>query len=540
LPDPGAAPAPGEPADVLERRYRLLDERYRQQVTDAVLEERRARAQADLSRLDSEITRAPAEARERAALLLDTPDGREEATRGVAVRAAKEQRRAAIARRGAAESERVQAQRTFEASPAGRELPPDRRPQSAAQADALAEELAEEARASSGLVTDLRKQSVEAERRAQHAQRSSERLTGLVATLDGALRRVAGVVEVRETEPATGSAEAFDGDGAAAADPASAAGEALQAAADLQEAARGQVDRRAAALQRFVRERRFDDLEGPLRDRLGADEPAVLAPRAPAYADDVTVRLAQCDEKLAELDAHRDLLVKEIASTVERALHVLRQAERASVVPDGFGDWSGQRFLHIRFTGPERDEELFARLAGMVDAMAAEGLRPEGRLLLQRATHAAVGQRGFAVTILKPTPALRAERVPVTDLATFSGGEQVTAAILLYCTLAVLRARGRGQRRAGGLLVLDNPIGKSSNVTLLELQRRVADGMGVQLLYTTAVDDRDAVGVFPQWIRLRNDRADRRTGAQHVEVDDRDHAVTAARLWRLPQPRARP
>jgi hypothetical protein len=533
LPDPGAATAPDDPADVLERRYRVLDERYRQQVTDAVLEERRARAQADLTRLDSDLARAPAEARDRAALLLDAPDGREEAARAVALHAAQAQRRAAIARCGAAESERIQAQRAFEALPAGRELPPDRRPQSAAEADALAEELAEEARLSSGLVTDLRKQSGQAERHAQQARWSNERLVSLVDTLDGALRRVAGVVQVR----APSRAEAFDGDGAAAADPARAAGEALQEAADVQEAARGEVDRRASALQRFVRDRRFDDLEGPLRDRLGTDEPAVLAPRAPAYADDVAVRLAQCDQKLAELDAHRDLLVKEIASTVERALHVLRQAERASVVPDGFGDWSGQRFLHIGFTSPERDEELFARLADMVDAMTAEGLRPEGRVLLQRATHAAVGQRGFRVTILKPTPALRAERVSVTDLATFSGGEQVTAAILLYCTLAVLRARGRGQRSAGGLLVLDNPIGKSSNVTLLELQRRVADGMGVQLLYTTAVDDRDAVGVLPQWIRLRNDRADRRTGAQHVEVDDRDlGAVTAARLWRRPEP----
>ncbi|HSK95173.1 MAG TPA: hypothetical protein VK891_01025, partial [Euzebyales bacterium] len=72
-------------------------------------------------------------------------------------------------------------------------------------------------------------------------------------------------------------------------------------------------------------------------------------------------------------------------------------------------------------------------------------------------------------------------------------------------------------------------------VTLLRLQRRVADAMGVQLIYTTAVDDREAVGVLPHWIRLRNERSDTRTGNQHVEVDDGDQThtqVSASHLWR--------
>jgi hypothetical protein len=65
----------------------------------------------------------------------------------------------------------------------------------------------------------------------------------------------------------------------------------------------------------------------------------------------------------------------------------------------------------------------------------------------------------------------------------------------------------------------------------------VADAMGVQLVYTTAVDDREAVGVLPHWIRLRNERSDTRTGNQHVEIDSDDgdgpHAqVSATHLWR--------
>jgi hypothetical protein len=130
-----------------------------------------------------------------------------------------------------------------------------------------------------------------------------------------------------------------------------------------------------------------------------------------------------------------------------------------------------------------------------------------------------------------------ASRRPPTELATFSGGEQLTAAILLYCTLARLRAQARQTQSTAGMLTLDNPIGKSSNVTLLRLQRRVADAMGVQLVYTTAVDDREAVGVLPHWIRLRNDRRDSRTGNQHVEMADGDTdvaqtVVSATHMWR--------
>jgi hypothetical protein len=253
--------------------------------------------------------------------------------------------------------------------------------------------------------------------------------------------------------------------------------------------------------------------------------------------EQLSVRLSQCEQKLEELLAHRRLLVREIAANVQRGLWLLRQADQVSALPEGFGDWSDQRFLHIRFATPAVDEELVERLETMVDQLVDAGVRPSGVPLLQRATHAAVGATGFGVRILKPNPALRPERVPVTELATFSGGEQLTAAILLYCTLARLRAQARPTQSTAGVLTLDNPIGKSSNVTLLRLQRRVADAMGVQLVYTTAVDDREAVGVLPHWIRLRNERSDTRTGNQHVEVDGGDaenpHShVSATHLWR--------
>ena len=118
--------------------------------------------------------------------------------------------------------------------------------------------------------------------------------------------------------------------------------------------------------------------------------------------------------------------------------------------------------------------------------------------------------------ILKPDAVLRAERVPVGQMGdVFSGGQLLTAAIALYCTMAALRSndRGRDRHRHAGTLFLDNPIGRANATYLLELQRAVADALGVQLLYTTGLFDTTALAEFPLVIRLRND-ADLRAGPE--------------------------
>jgi hypothetical protein len=127
-----------------------------------------------------------------------------------------------------------------------------------------------------------------------------------------------------------------------------------------------------------------------------------------------------------------------------------------------------------------------------------------------------------AVEILKPDAVLRAERVPVGQMGdVFSGGQLLTAAIALYCTMAALRSndRGRDRHRHAGTLFLDNPIGRANATYLLELQRAVSDALGVQLLYTTGLFDTTALAEFPLVIRLRND-ADLRAGLKYISVEE--------------------
>jgi hypothetical protein len=160
--------------------------------------------------------------------------------------------------------------------------------------------------------------------------------------------------------------------------------------------------------------------------------------------------------------------------------------------------------------------------------------------LVKRAVIELAGARGFDVRILKPDTTLRPDPVPITAMISFSRGQQLTAAILLYCTLVQLRARSRGRAQGmqdAGVLILDNPIGTCSNVSLLELQRTIASKMRVQLIYATGVDDLEALATLPNLIRLRNVHRDRRTGDNHVthiEGDKDRGVVEAVRVVEVP------
>jgi hypothetical protein len=165
--------------------------------------------------------------------------------------------------------------------------------------------------------------------------------------------------------------------------------------------------------------------------------------------------------------------------------------------------------------------------------MVSAGRIPGGLELVQQAVAALAGGRGFEVKILKPDAVLKHESVSIDEMARFSRGQQLTAAILLYCTLAQLRARQRGQERGrldAGILILDNPIGTCSSPPMLELQRKMAKAMRVQLIYTTGVEDLHALAILPNVIRLRNTHKDRRSGDLHVTPDDGEGRVEGVRV----------
>lgn len=252
--------------------------------------------------------------------------------------------------------------------------------------------------------------------------------------------------------------------------------------------------------------------------------------RLPDFAADwemaLRPRFRVLSDELEQIERHRDMLVERLHGMVKHALGRLRAAQKASRLPADLGDWSGLEFLRISFTPPQ-DAVLAERLGQVIDEATAvsAGKEPgkrDGLSLLLGGVRAAMRPKGVRVEMLKPDAVLRDERVRVGEISdVFSGGQLLTAAIILYCTMAWLRAgeRGHAERQHAGVLFLDNPTGRASAGYLLELQLTVARKLGVQLVYTTGIFDLNALSVFPLIIRLRND-ADLRAGMKYLRVND--------------------
>ena len=302
--------------------------------------------------------------------------------------------------------------------------------------------------------------------------------------------------------------------------------ETLSEAGRLLEEATREVRRTADLLARHATDERFEKVAAPVRRQMISTDRERLPDFAADWEKALRPRFRVLSDELEHIERHRAMLVERLQGMVKHALGRLKAAQRASKLPHDLGDWSDLEFLRISFTPPD-DAVLAERLGQVLDEATAAnaGKEPgkrDGLSLLLTGVRASLRPKGVRVEMLKPDAVLRDERVRVAEISdVFSGGQLLTAAIILYCTMAWLRAgeRGQAQRQHAGVLFLDNPIGRASAGYLLELQLTVAKKLCVQLVYTTGLFDLNALSVFPLIIRLRND-ADLRAGMKYLRVDD--------------------
>ncbi|NMO54536.1 hypothetical protein HH310_25555 [Actinoplanes sp. TBRC 11911] len=280
----------------------------------------------------------------------------------------------------------------------------------------------------------------------------------------------------------------------------------------------------ADVLAQYAVDPEFEHVISPVRRQIIAVDRETLPNHSADWQTALEPRLRTLDDDLTQINEHRAGIITRLHGIVDAALRTLRLAQRLSKLPSGMGDWSGQEFLRIRFTEPDPNvlrEYLGHVVDDAADASADKQRRSkDGLSLVLQGVHAAM-PKGVVVEMLKPDAVLRTERVRVASISdVFSGGQLLTAAIILYCTMAALRANERGDtsRPHAGVLFLDNPIGRASAGYLLELQLAVAQTLGVQLIYTTGLFDTNALSVFPLVVRLRND-ADLRAGLKYLSID---------------------
>ncbi|NIK61464.1 hypothetical protein [Kribbella shirazensis] len=518
-----------EPLSVLQTRFADFDLRWQTEASKSVLAERLKGLNDRVSKASGELGTYAADVQEQAGQLLATGDGQDAARRAAARGRSREVADKALEELSTARSELELAQaevreRTPKDRPRHAQL--ESEPDTEADARRLAEEEAARATEMSNKATNLRREAGEAaaeasdaHTRAQVFQQQANRLQDAAAPAD--------VPE--DVSPHSGQAEAEA---------------VLQAALQrLNDAVSSATETRLAAdnavgvVRRIAAESRFASVPDAIRDRFTADDSEVLARGAAAQAASLRLRQTTIEGQLSDIGRDQRLVVVEVAAMVRDVLATLESAHRHSKLPGTLGGWGNEHFLRIRFTRPTTEEDLHTRIDTVVERIVEEKSKPEGLALLKRCVHEAVAPRGFTVKVLKPNSDLAVEPVEVTQLGKFSGGEKLTVCVALYCTLARLRAvnRGQGKAAAGGTLVLDNPLGTASHVALLRLQRDVAAAHGVQLVYTTGVEDLGAVGQFPNVLRLRNAPGALRT-RRYVVLEDRygpaADGIAGARLSR--------
>ncbi|MCU1687909.1 MAG: hypothetical protein JWQ81_8648 [Amycolatopsis sp.] len=506
-------PVPKEPVDVLRRAFAEASDSYAKVEVGSDL-----RAELDQAESAESAARAALEGldqvvRDLAGQLLETADGSDAATRA-----------AAYARAGrtvaALENERAEAIGLVATRKAELDQLPKQpaslehygRPRDIEHGKELIDIAAEEATAAARVWEQTTARRSEAEHVLESANSSAAGFRLLAESL-------------AHLAPEGEAESVFDGDVDTAQSRIGRLNASLADADAAVDTAEKRVRGHADALAQYATDKRFEKLTSPVRQQIIAVRRDSLPANAAEWSVALRPRLRTLTDDLAQIDRHRSGIVARLQGMVDGALRLLRSAQRLSRLPEGLGDWSGQEFLRIRFADPEEDV-LAEALGGVVDEAAigktsdGRDVKRDGMSLVLHGVQAAV-PKGFRVDMLKPDSVLRTERQRVSEIRdVFSGGQQLTAAIILYCTLAALRSnnRGRMKNRHSGVLFLDNPIGRASAGYLLELQRVVASALGVQLIYTTGLFDAGALSEFPLIVRLRND-ADLRAGRKYLSVD---------------------
>ncbi|MEU6576511.1 hypothetical protein [Streptomyces sp. NPDC046805] len=525
VPEDDGADTPKASLPALREAYRAASQVYEKVGVGADLRAEQARAESDESAARAELDRLSNKVRTRAEQLLQSPDGSDGPSRQAAAARAEELVQLLETRMSTASEQlgrlRGEAERHApEDGGAHTELPEDRVPSDAEHAQTLLRTATAELASRTEAVAQAR----EAHAELLAAHRAAEDAAGGFDEIAAMLRDL---LREQAAEDEQEAPEAYPGTLEEARQSAAEARRSLRGCAADLSAAEASVREASDVLVRHANSTRYEQVRTPARQQIRELPASALPEHAQKWAEAFAPRLRVLTDELEQLERNRDSIVDRLRGLVESALATLRSAQRLSRLPEGLGEWSGQEFLRIRFEEPDQ-ATLTERLGEVIDEATRAAvkknsdLRRDGMSLLLRGVAAALQPKGVAVEILKPDAVLRAERVPVGQMGdVFSGGQLLTAAIALYCTMAALRSndRGRDKHRHAGTLFLDNPIGRANATYLLELQRAVSDALGVQLLYTTGLFDTTALAEFPLVIRLRND-ADLRAGLKYISVEE--------------------
>jgi hypothetical protein len=513
--------AAGDDLFELRARFAELDRRLTGETSASDVAARRKVAIEAREVLATTIETHPAAVRERAILLLTSPDAGELAGRRAAAEranaeasGARSAERIAYAEHDKAKVELAAVEDEIRSSRRSAKIPEERAPRDRYHATLLAAEARQSADNTQSQVAAAERERNSAHDGAEVAKTLADGLNVLGTQLRMGLKLPEGA-ELPTVPP-------FDCDAEQAKAIGLATSLRLTKAVDTERDAEKAWRERDSAVRALLAREEFADLAASdrLYRRLAQSPADALARDAGELVAELRASIGVLQTELATLEEDRKLATTSLAKSVHKALSYLRLAETRSKMPARLRDWSGESFLEIRFVKPPA-EELDVRLRTFViQILESKSERPTGSKLLMLGLDRAVGE--FRVRILKPNEAFAPLRVPVAELSspTFSNGQRATVATAMMLMLSELRRQSRSAAREAsvGTLLLDNPLGNANAGFLIDVQRTVAAAAGIQLVYTTGIADLNALRRFPNVIALSNDAA-RRTMRRYVRAN---------------------
>ncbi|MEU8797780.1 hypothetical protein [Spirillospora sp. NPDC048819] len=511
---------PTVPLDTLRRRWETAARALENRAAQSVLADRVRDLTDRVTQARGDLAGITPDERRRAEAALASPQGQEPHLRAVALGQARHDKDAAVGDHGAARGRLDDYKNRLEEVDKRHRQPPRRAlpsvPATAVEADVLALEQETQGQEAQERVTQAESVIGGIEAEIGRAENRSDHFTILLESLPA---------------PAGGPQAPFTAETEAGRLAAREMKDALIEASDACAKREKELNSAVDALRQTTTQ--FTGVAGPVKDRAAHDPAEVIGPHAADLARRLRLRAQTLTDEIDAIAADQTIIAEALAHLVKDGFDMLGKAERASRMPTSHGSWAGKKVLRIAFDRPG-DADLVAYAERVIDQYLGKGLRPEGMPLLKTALHESAGPRGFTVKVLKPATDQVSTTEDISRLAKWSGGEKLTVCVALYCTLAALRAGGR-RGRSGGVLLLDNPIGRASSAPLVRLQRDVAAAHGVQLVYTTGVKDPAAVIQFPNVIRLEN-REGRTRSRRYIVREETDGGVDGVRVAHTDHP----
>jgi chromosome segregation ATPase len=236
-------------------------------------------------------------------------------------------------------------------------------------------------------------------------------------------------------------------------------------------------------------------------------------------------RILTLTDEIEKTRQDLEICLDHLKNHTQTALSKINSATKHARIPADVPDLGNRKILRIEtnLSGISTDQRRI-QLEGFLNDLITSQRIPDtsnddGDELTAEAiiaiTKAKNRQGTLGIKIIKLSQNL--SYTPINQIKG-SGGESMTAALLLYLVLAQMRMESLigGRSTPGGFLLLDNPFARATTPQLVEPQVQLAEKLGFQLIYATAIKDFNAQSCFSHIVQLRKVAHDRTYNRTHV------------------------